>query len=797
MTKYYSFLLLLIACILTSSCKRKAIPKNIEIRITDNWTFRKADNNAWLPATVPGDVMINLAENHKIADPYDDTSEPSLQWIGLSDWEYRTTFDTPLDVLKNDVVNLHFAGLDTYCDVYLNGALVLKADNMFRSWDIPCKRLLKERGNSLRIYFHSSVNMGLEKLKQAHYPLTVTKENADENERTSVVTRKAPYQYGGEFSPRLVSCGIWRPVSLRAWSNAHIADIYLHQNNISAEIADYTAHVDIQVSKPGDYELSFYVNDDAIGTPFMVQLNSGNNLEKFSFQITKPNLWWCNGMGSHYMYNLRVDLAQKDRILSSKVQPFGVRKLELVQDSDAYGRSFYLKLNNVPVFAKGASYIPMDMFPSRVTGARYEQLVNDAVDANMNMLRIWGGGIYENDSLYEQCDRKGIMVWHDFIFPCGTVPDDSSFVRNLRADAAEQVKRLRNHPCMALWCGNNEIKLFWEKEGWKKQYPQKVASQIWDNYLRIFNGTLPRIVNALSPHIPYWPSSPSSFDNVAAGKVSGDEHQWSVWFDAAPFSAWEETPGRFVSEYGMQSYPCMQTIRSFAGADTTRERSPMMEYRQRCTMPWITQGMNGNQMISDYVQMYYNKATDFGSFVYLSQVMQARALKTAIESHRINRPRCMGSIFWHLNDCWPGITWSTIDYYGRRKAAHYAVRKAFANILVVPVLTDNKVKIYAVSDTLVPLDAVLNMQVIDFKGNKQREINIPINIKPNTSQLIQEYGKQYLCSETQTFKTCMVARLLVDNKILSENIVYFTDPQYLDLPIPDITTTMKRKQWFV
>lgn len=785
--------LIIVFMLTTVSCRRYNPFQSAEIFLNENWKFRKAGDVEWLSAQVPGDVVSDLLNNGKISDPFFRDNEKKLQWIEKEDWEYQTSFDVPQDILKKDNVFLHFEGLDSYADVYLNEKLVLKADNMFRYWDIPCKNGLKERNNILRVQFHSAVKAGLQKLKQLSYVLPATNEQAPENERTSVFTRKAQYQYGWEWAPRFVNCGIWRTVSIRSWSMAQIADVVLDLQNLTKDTADYNANLTIEATREGSYDLSFLVDDKPIGDPFKLNLKKGINKPTFSFQISNPNIWWCNGMGDHYLYSLKVQLLLNDKPVSEIVQNFGIRKLELVQDSDAVGRSFYFKLNGVPVFMKGANYVPQDIFSSRITGSRYEQLIRDAAASNMNMIRIGGYGRYENDSLYTLCDKYGILVWQDFMFSNNMQPGDSGHLANIKTEAIQNVRKLRGHPCLALWCGNNNNLMGWEKWNWKGQYPEDISSKIWNDYEKLFHTILPAVIKNNDPKTAYWSSSPSSFGNKLPDKRSGDAHEWRVWNEAAPLTTYVDKPGRFVSEYGMQSFPSLKTLQSFARDTDLETRSPLMDFRQRSTMPWINPKFNGTQMILNYIQMYYNDPSDFESFVYLSQVVQAEALKTAIESHRIYRPQCMGSLYLQLNDCWPTMSCSTIDYFGRWKPAHYTVRKSFTNVLVVPQRSSGRLNVFAVNDSLSSLEAELKLKVMDFNGKQIWNETDTVMLRPDTVQLLWQGREDNICPQMLKSKVCMLTQLWIKGRVISENLLYFTDPKYLDLPVPDISYTIDGK----
>lgn len=786
-------LLLFTLIFLFSSCRKGPFYQSVEIGLNDNWSFRRVGDANWLPAKVPGNVVSDLLLNEKIEDPLYRDNVLKTSWIENEDWEYRLVFDTPQDILKDDQIVLRFAGLDTYADVYLNNSLVLKTNNMFRSWELPCKGRLKERNNALLIRFHSPVKVGIQKKKALSYSLPAEGEEAPEGEKTSMFTRKAQFQFGSEIGPRLLSCGIWRPVSLCAWNKVRIQEVHLDAQKISKDKADYNAIVNIEAFKPGEYDISFFIDSKPVGNPFKVKLNKGVNNEVFNFQITKPSLWWCNGMGSHYLYTVNVKVSQENKEITEMSQRFGVRKLELVQDSDEYGQSFYFRLNGVPIFAKGATYVPPDILNLQASSTRYETIVQDAVLANMNMIRIWGGGIYENDTLYDLCDRNGLLVWQDFMFSRTMQPGDKDHMDNIRYEAIENVKRLSDHPCMALWCGNDDVLLAWNKWGWKNQYPKDVADKVWKDYEALYHKMLRRVVENYSAQTPYWSSSPSSSGNKLPDKRSGDDHEWRIWSDMAPFSAYGDKPGRFVSAFGMQSFPSFRTLHLFANDSDLDVHTQLMDFRQRSNVNAANPAMDGNQMILNYIQMYYNDPSDFESIVYVSQVMQAEALKAGIEAHRINRPRCMGSLYWQLNDAWPTISWSTVDFYGHWKPAHYTVKRSFANVLVVPRLSGNYLKIFTVNDSMQPIDAVLRLVLSDFSGKQLWNEVDTVSLNANSVQIVWKGLRDKVCPRLMNSKVYMLVQLVDKQKIISENMMYFADPKFLDLPMPDISYQVKSK----
>ncbi len=720
--------LLLLAMAFTSSVPAEPL---LRLDLSGAWSFHQAGKEAWLPATVPGCVHNDLLVAGKIPDPFFRNNADSVQWIEREDWEYSRTFSVSADLLRRDVVELVFDGLDTYADVYINDSLVIRADNMFTDWRASVRPLLREGENSLRVYFHSPVIEGLRKKSQLPYILKMTNEIAPEDQRTNVFTRKAPFHYGWDWGPRLVTSGIWKPVYLQGWDKARIEDAFLEPLSVNPDTARYQARTEITVTQPGRYEVEVRISGLETTFKNTLSLEVGLQTILVPFELVQPKLWWSHGLGEAHLYPVEVSLKNEDAQLGKVRRQLGVRTLELVQEPDSFGRSFYFRLNGVPVFAKGANYIPSHIFTQLQTPAIYERLIGDALAANMNMLRVWGGAVYEDDYFYDLCDQNGILVWQDFMFACALNPADSLHLENIRKEADFQVRRLRHHASLALWCGNNENLIAWHRWGWKTAYSPEVSNQMWADYERIFYTILPTAVGAYNPQISYWPSSPQAFGNELPDRKTGDEHDWTVWFNEKSYADYGVNTGRFVSEWGLQSFPEMATIDSFATQNDYSYRSEAMEYRQRSFMPWIGKNVNGNEMIRRYVDRYYGDPANFADFVYLSQLNQALAYKTGAEAHRTAMPKCMGSLYWQINDCWPSLSWSSIDYYGRWKASHYAIQHAFAPLIVVPGVTDDQVWVDIVSDKLQPVAGQLTLRILDFKGDTLWQYAAPATAQAN------------------------------------------------------------------
>jgi beta-mannosidase len=745
------------------------------IAIATGWQFREVGKADWHSAIVPGCVHTDLLNNKLIDDPFYRDNEQKLQWIGKTDWEYQTTFDLAPETRARGNIELVFEGLDTYANVFLNEESLLDADNMFRTWRVDCKRLLKPGANTLRIRFRSPINEVLPLMAKMNYQLPA---GNDQGEKTSPHTRKAPYQFGWDWGPRFVTSGIWRPVYLESWDKARVEDLHILPQQVTAAAANLTAEVEVVANTEATATIVVdNLTDKSIAAKREVNLVPGSNRVLLDFVIARPALWWPNGLGTHPLYSFKARLLINGKLIDANTTRTGLRSLELRQQRDDSGKSFTFVINGEPVFAKGANWIPADSFPTRITRAKYRQLLESARDSNMNMLRVWGGGIYERDDFYELADEMGILLWQDFMFGCSLYPGDQAFLDNVKQEAIDNVKRLRNHPSIVIWVGNNEIESGWFHWGWKNELPAK----LWDDYLKVFYGVLPEVCSSLDPSRPYWPSSPSSnLEEDNESQKMGDVHYWQVWHAALPFSEYEKQFPRFMSEYGFQSFPQIETVNTYTTPADHDIQSPVMMVHQRHP--------RGNQLIREYMLREYSEPKDFESFLYVSQVLQAEGIKIGAEHLRRIMPHNMGSLFWQLNDCWPVASWSSIDYTGRWKALQYYARRFYSDILVSPQLENGKLNIFVVSDRLQPASAQLNLSLLDFEGNQlwgqRRDIEIP----PRTSRSYLTVPTNTMLAAKNSKEVFLLAEVLVDGKLVSSNEKFFEPYKNLSLPPSQIKT---------
>ncbi|MCB0599216.1 MAG: glycoside hydrolase family 2 protein, partial [Phaeodactylibacter sp.] len=513
-----------------------------------------------------------------------------------------------------------------------------------------------------------------------------------------------------------------------------------------------------------------------------VKLEKGSQVATIPVAIKNPQLWWTKELGEPFLYDMKVVLESGGRELSRREERIGLRNIRIVREADDKGRSFFVELNGHPVFCKGANYIPNDVFLDRVDTAWYQEMIQSAADANMNMLRVWGGGIYEDGLFYDLCDEQGILVWQDFMFACSMYPWDSAFVENVRQEAIYNIRRLRNHASIALWCGNNEIDVAWAQYrensgwGWKQQYNKEQRAEIWAGYEKVFHEVLPNAVEGYHPGAFYWPSSPYDGEGTHAtyNSSAGDIHYWGVWHGEHPFSDFRNYIGRFMSEYGFQSFPEFLTVQQYTLPKDWDIESEVMAAHQRSGI--------GNLRIRSYMKDHYILPEDFSHFLYVGQLLQAESIKMAIEAHRSAKPFCMGTLYWQLNDCWPVASWSGIDYYRRWKALHYFVRSAFKTDVVVFEGGKDSIRVFACSGRKEPADAQLRLELRDFNGELLWHDSQDTRLSPDSARLVAVLPAKILENLGDKNQLYLRGRLMQGEQTLHENLYYFVPPKELALP---------------
>ena len=607
-------------------------------------------------ATVPGSVYHDLLAAGRIPDPFYRDNEDEALKIMEYDFVYSRCFDVPAELLRSDAVLLCCHGLDTLAAVEINGKPAGKADNMHRVWEYDVKALLREGQNGIRITFASPTKYVREAYERK--PL----EGSSDALRGFPYLRKAHCMFGWDWGPHLPDAGIWRDIELLGVDTARLRDVYIGQRHEPGRVTLHVvSHVEQTAGGPAAVSVAVTAPD---GRTFTAE---GADC---SVTVTEPQLWWPAGYGAQPLYTAEVTLSDGSVVLDTWKKRIGLRTMTVRREKDEWGESFCHCVNGLDVFAMGADYIPEDNLLPRVNKERTRRLLEDARAAHMNTIRVWGGGYYPDDFFYDLCDELGLLVWQDFMFACAAYDLTEAVEENVCAEFRDNLRRLRHHASLALWCGNNEIESFVPMDIWHKG-----KKQIAD-YIKLYEYILPKIVKEEDPDAFYWPSSPSSggsFDNPW-DENRGDCHYWDVWHGLKPFPDYRNHLFRYASEFGFQSFPCMATIESFTQPEDRNVFSYIMEKHQR--------NASANGKIAEYLSQTYLYPSTFDSFVYASQLLQAQAMQYGVEHWRRHRGRCMGTLVWQLNDCWPVTSWASIDYYGRWKALHYYEKRFFAPVLV-------------------------------------------------------------------------------------------------------------------
>ena len=785
-----------IACGLLCCCSMAYAQSNDNsevVVLNTGWEFSQAGTELWQSAQVPGTVHQDLIIHKQIPDPFYGINEQKIQWVENEDWEYRTAFIVTPEQLKRDDAQLVFEGLDTYADVYLNGALLLKADNMFVGYTIPVKSQLRIGENLLHIYFHSPIRQTLPQYNSNgfNYPA----DNDHHDKHLSVFSRKAPYSYGWDWGIRMVTSGIWRPVTIRFYDAASISDYHVKQLALTDQLANLSNELEINNILPRPLQAEVRINTSFEGSAEKsisqaITLQPGINHVSIPSEVASPVRWMPNGWGKPALYDFSAQIIVEDKVVAEQSHRIGLRTVRLVNEKDKDGESFYFEVNGVPMFAKGANYIPQDALLTNVTTERYQTLFRDIREANMNVIRVWGGGTYEDDRFYDLADENGILVWQDFMFACTPYPSDPTFLKRVEAEACYNIRRLRNHASLAMWCGNNEILEALKYWGFDKNFPPEIYQEMFRGYDKLFHQLLPAKVKELDADRFYIHSSPyfANWGRPESWGI-GDSHNWEVWYGQKTFESLDTDLPRFMSEFGFQSFPEMKTISTFAAPEDYQIESEVMNAHQKSSI--------GNALICTYMERDYIIPEKFKDFVYVGLVLQGQGMRHGLEAHRRNRPYCMGTLYWQLNDSWPVVSWSSIDYYGNWKALHYQAKRAFAPILINPIRQNDSLSIYLISDCPDTKDHLtLEMKVTDFDGKKQgKPIRLnTLSVPANTSQCVYRIKPDiWLSPEEQ--QRCFMQLTLKDKagNTLAETVYFFRKTKDLLLPETTVSCEMKQK----
>ena len=776
-----------------------------KVTLDGTWKVKNLERSIEIEAQVPGTVFEALIDNKSIEDPFYGENEHEMKWVYESNWLYQIEFDVKPEFLEHKNILLRFYGLDTIAEVNLNNEIIGFADNMFVKYDFEIKSKLKQTNNKLVVNFTSPTRKSREEIEKYKVKL---------NTGFAAIPgvpylRKAQYSFGWDWGPKLPDIGIWKSVELIGYNDVKIESIFPYAN------LEYNNNP-LRVSKPEDFsiievnsaklliEIEFALGNENISELDYVikaQLKAPNDQvfikeiplrktkETLRFDIDNPILWWTHDLGNPNLYQVEITIL-KGEVIEKVTQQIGLREIQLIRNPDKWGETFYFLLNGVPLFAKGANWIPVDSFiPRGKKLGLYSMNLIYAKRANMNMIRVWGGGIYEDESFFNLCDELGLLVWQDFPFACALYPYNADFIESVEKEAIQNIKRLRRHTSLALWCGNNEIETLWRRmlisSGIVKDNTKRL-DYFTNFYLKIFEELLPNLIMKLDPTRPYWPSSPSSgFINkkLAEGSSNnpniGDSHYWAVWHGNMPFSAYRKFNSRFMSEFGYESFPSLKTIEKFCPIDQYDFNSPCMENHQK--------NFAGNQKIMDYMDKRFSIPQEFEHQIILSQITQAEAIEYGVEYWRQNRSEyhCMGSLYWQLNDCWPVASWSSLDYYGRWKALHYFAKRFFQPLFASVREDHNQIEFWVTNDLKKSCEIELGWKLLSSEGETILKGVVSSTISPCCSLKLKSVDISDINKEKLSLQNTIIFYKLNqtenDNKLTHRGFRLFDSPKLFKL----------------
>jgi len=745
---------------------READPIRWRLSLNGPWQAAQADavETESIRATVPGCIHTDLLAAGKIADPFFRDNEQGVQWVSEKTWVYRRVFDVPEETLQFKQVLLRCEGLDTLASIKINGQEVGTADNMFRLWEFDVKAALRAGENGIEITFRSPLPVMRERDAERHLYEWI----GSHEPQGRAYVRKEPCNFGWDWGPVLITCGIWRNISLEALNHARLRDVLILQDHAVPNRVTLSFQVTADGASPKTLQAAIVVGhkgETVAKTTVALPDGSGHA----AVDLDNPKLWWPAGMGEAALYEARVELRDAGgNALDTLSRRIGLRTIKLLEKDDQ--NSLRFEVNGIPFFSKGANWIPADAFANRVTPEVLRRYAADAVAVNMNTLRFWGGGFYEDDALFDACDEMGLCVWLDFKFACSAYPAfDDAFLESVRLEARDNLRHLRDHPCIAVWCGNNEISLM-TKENWSKDSMGRA------DYDKLFKGLLAGQVKEFAPQANYVSGSPDC----------GDTHNWQVWHGGKNFDEYRKLTG-FMSEFGFQSFPEPRTVRSFT---TEEDRASLVTP----ILTWHQRSPKGNEKIRDMINTYFNPPKDWESSLWLSQILQGYGIKIGAEYWRQTMPKSMGCVFWQYNDCWPVISWSSVDYFGRWKALHYLARRFYAPILVSGLENpaNGTIDVFLTSDRQAACRGTLSWQVTDLAGQVLRSESTALDIPARQSQKVKTLDLADLTQAHGNNNVLAWLEVMVDGKNVSENLVSFALPKDLKLGDPRLKAAIAK-----
>ncbi|RKL66964.1 glycoside hydrolase family 2 [Salipaludibacillus neizhouensis] len=748
-----------------------------QLSLNGNWKFKRKGDTEWLNALVPGSVYADLLENKKMVDPFYRDNEEEVKELSNYNYIYEKQFDLDQSIFDNDSVKLVFEGIDTISEIYINGTLISKTNNMHRTYAFDVSKDVHIGRNILKVVLFSPLQYVAK--KHAENPIWGVEDAVPGFSHI----RKAHSMFGWDWGPQLPDLGIWKNVSIKGESEAVISDVYISQDHQEDEV---NLNVSVQTKQWQDIALTAEVSVEDPDGEIVVSEKQKLNESSTNLKLTvhNPKKWYPAQYGDQSLYKVTIELRTNGKLIDENVYNIGLRTIEVVRESDQWGKSFYFKINGLPIFSKGANYIPEDSILSRANARTTEELITNCVKANFNMIRVWGGGHYPTDEFYNLCDKYGLIVWQDFMFACAVYDLNEEFEETVREEVRDNIKRLRHHASLGLWCGNNEMEHAWNSWDFPKTEKHK------NDYLTLFEKIIPTIVEDTDPETFYWPSSPSSGGNFlkTSDENEGDVHYWDVWHGLKPFTEYRKFKFRFVSEFGFQSFPSTKTIETFTKPEDRNIFSYVMEKHQK--------NGDANGKILYYLAENFKYPKDFESLVYTSQLLQGEAIKYGVEHWRRNMGRSMGAIYWQLNDCWPVASWASIDYYGRWKALHYFAKRFFAMTLLSAEESKTGANLVVTNDHIDPFKGTIKwvLRTAISEVLLEGEENVTVSsaaakngVSLDFTDLLSTYNKR---------RECFLEFTLEDESgaIISNGTSLFVPAKHFKFKNPELYFTVEEKE---
>lgn len=742
------------------------------IDLNGKWQMKRVDEIDWIDARVPGSVYNDLLEAGKMKDPFYRDNEYEILELSNYDYEYKRIFSVTPDVVRHDQVILLCEGLDTLSEVYINGENVLNSHNMHRTYEVDIKDVLSAGENEIHVILRSPVQYCLEKDKEEYLCSC-----ADAVPGISHL-RKGHSMFGWDWGPQLPDLGIWRSISIGGYDAARIDDVYITQ-----------LHGENKVSVDARIKLNHWSGTEKV---ILVQMESpdGEKTEKkiitdgsaeqhILLDVNNPRLWWPNNFGAQPLYKLEVALLNGSDRIDVKTYRIGLRTIKVRCEKDPWGESFEFVVNGKSIFSMGADFIPQDNLLPRCSREKTEKLIKSCVQANFNTIRVWGGGYYQEDYFYDLCDEYGLIVWQDHLYACGIYNFSEEFKENITHETVDNMKRIRHHASLGLWSGNNELELAWDEWQWAERFGEKLHQ----DYKKQFEEYLPELAKQMDPNTFYLIASPTSFGKAqfANDENYGDMHYWEVWHGRKPITEFRKIYPRFMSEFGLQSFPSLKTVESFTLPEDRNIFSYVMESHQK--------NGTGNEKILFYISENFKYPKDFDSLLYASQLIQAEGLRNGVEHWRRNRGRCMGALYWQLNDCWPVASWSSIDYFGRWKAAQYASKRFFAPVLASACEEGTSVELHVSNEKLEAFTGKLSWSLRNNRSEVIKSGGADVSVEElSTAGRISLDFSDILDSGEKLRSAYLEFALTSEGEEISGGVVLFVKAKHFSLLSPEIST---------